>query len=285
MPGGLGRVAPSAPPRGILRHWELLRELLRRDLQSRHKGSALGNLWSLLNPLMYMLVYTAVFSRFVRFPTNGVAYPVYLLSALLAWNFLSQAVSYSCNSVLDNGALVKKVHFTWMLLTVSAVIAALVNYLISLLLLLPLLLIFKVSVGAPLLVAPLLAVLTFVFALGLGLLLAAANVYFRDVQYMLAIVLQVWFFLTPIIYPLSQADAVAKPGQNGVADTSLHIFHWVVYANPFTWIATSFQDAIAFHRWPTHPLGLAYSVAVALVLLVVGVLAFNRLSGRFAEEL
>jgi ABC-2 type transport system permease protein len=213
-----------------------------------------------------------------------VAYPVYLLSALLAWNFFNQALSYSATSVLDNGALVKKVHFPWMLLTVSAVIAALVNYLISLLLLLPLLLFFKVAVGAPLLVAPLMALLTFVFALGLGLLLAAANVYFRDVQYMLAIVLQVWFFLTPIIYPLSQAESVPKPG-NGVLDSSWHVFHWVVYINPFTWIATTFQDSIAFNRWPTHPLGLAYSVAVAVFFLITGILAYNRLSGRFAEEL
>jgi ABC-2 type transport system permease protein len=132
--------------------------------------------------------------------------------------------------------------------------------------------------------APVMAMLTFALALGLGLLLAAGNVYFRDVQYMLAIVLQVWFFLTPIIYPLSIADAVPKPG-GGVADQSLHLLHWVVYINPFTWIATSFQDAIAFDRWPTHPQGLAYSVVFALVTLVIGVLVFNRLSGRFAEEL
>lgn len=231
-----------------------------------------------------MLVYTAVFSKLVRFNAGGVPYPVYLLSAMLAWNFFNQAVSYSCNSILDNGALVKKVHFPWMLLTVSAVIAALVNYLIGLLLLIPLLIFFHVGVGLPLLMAPVMAVVTFALALGIGLLLAAGNVYFRDVQYMLAIVLQVWFFLTPIIYPLSIADAVPKPG-GGMADQSMHIFHWVVYLNPFTWIATSFQDAIAFDRWPSHPQGLAYSVVFAVVMLVIGFLVFNRLSGRFAEEL
>jgi ABC-type polysaccharide/polyol phosphate export permease len=132
--------------------------------------------------------------------------------------------------------------------------------------------------------APVMAVVTFVLALGIGMLLAAGNVYFRDVQYMLAIVLQVWFFLTPIIYPLSVADAVPKPGA-GVADQSMHIFHWVVYLNPFTWIATSFQDAIAFDRWPSHPLGLAYSVMFAVVMLVIGFVVFDRVSGRFAEEL
>ena len=232
-----------------------------------------------------MLVYTAVFSKLVRFDT-AVPYPVYLLSALLAWNFFNQAVSYSCNSVLDNGSLVKKVHFPWMLLTVSAVIAAFVNYLISLILLLPLLWYFHVGVGAPLfLMAPVMALVTFVFALGLGLLVAAGNVYFRDIDYMQGIVLQVWFFLTPIIYPLSIADSVPKPGSNGVADSSYHVFHWVVYLNPFTWIATTFQDAIAFNRWPTHPLGLAYSTGVAVAMLVIGFRVYNRLSGRFAEEL
>ena len=282
MPGSqlaAGTVRPREHSAWV-RNRELLLELVRRDLRSRHRGSGLGAAWSLLNPLLYMIVYTVVFSNFLRFRIPGAPYPVYLLSALLAWNFFVQAVTYSAGSVLGNGSLVKKVAFPWILLTISAVIAAFVNYLISLALLIPLLIYFHVSVGLPLLAVPLVALLTFALATGLSLLVAAGNVYFRDVEYFLNIVLQVGFFLTPIIYSF---DTV----------TNAHVTHggvgrflpWLLYLNPMTWVATSLQDSIAFNRWPTHLAGLAYTTAVAAGLLALGLLVFSRLQVRFAEEL
>jgi ABC-2 type transport system permease protein len=274
----------AAQPRGILRYRELLRELIRRDLQSRHRGSALGNLWSLLNPLLYMLVFTAVFSHFGRFNV-GAPYPVFLMSSMLAWNFFNQGVIYAMRSVTDNGTLVKKVAFPWLLLTLSAVVAAFVNYLISLVLLIPLVLLFHVPLDAPLLLAPILAILTFALSLGLGMLVATGNVFFRDVEHILTIVLQAWFFLTPIIYPLcvphGDCPASTKP------DTGFHLFRFVVDINPMTWVAVSFQDVIAFHRWPPadHLVGLAYATGVALLLLGTGIFVFMRAKARFAEEL
>jgi ABC-2 type transport system permease protein len=285
----------------LARNLELLRELVRRDLQSRHKGSALGALWSLLNPLLYMVVFTAVFSRLVRFggncPSGGTPpYPVFLLSALLAWNFFSQGVGYGLRSVTDNATLVKKVAFPRVLLTLSAVIAALVNYLISLVLLVPLLLFFHVGVGFALLLAPVLILIVFAMTFGLGLLVAAGNVYFRDVDYIQGIALQVWFFLTPIIYPLALVAKV-KPGGT---DLRLHLFGLIIgpfaaiaYINPLTWISVGFQDIVACNFWPgydpttgvNHAAGLAYATAVAVLLLVLGLLVFRRAEGRFAEEL
>jgi lipopolysaccharide transport system permease protein len=294
-----GRAAP--PTSAFKRNLELLRELVRRDLQSRHKGSALGALWSLLNPLLYMIVFTAVFSRLVRFgsscPSGGTPpYPVFLLSALLAWNFFGQGVGYGLRSVTDNATLVKKVAFPRVLLTLSAAIAALVNYLISLVLLIPLLIFFHVGVGFPLLLAPVLILIVFAFTFGLGLLVAAGNVYFRDVDYIQGIALQVWFFLTPIIYPLA---LVAKVEPGGT-DLRLHLFGItigpfaaIVYLNPLTWISVAFQDIVACNYWPSfdpttginHAVGLGYSAVVAALLLGVGLLVFRRAEGRFAEEL
>jgi ABC-type polysaccharide/polyol phosphate export permease len=125
-----------------------------------------------------------------------------------------------------------------------------------------------------------LTLITFAFALGLGLLVAATNVYFRDVEYLLIITLQVWFFLTPIIYQLDQiVRTAAAGGRLAVA------FVWVLYANPMTWIVVSFQDVVAFHRWPTHTLGLLYATTVSLLAVGLGMLVFRRLSRRFAEEL
>jgi lipopolysaccharide transport system permease protein len=294
-----GRAAP--PTSAFKRNIELLRELVRRDLQSRHKGSALGALWSLLNPLLYMIVYTAVFSRLVRFgtscPSGGAPpYPVFLLSALLAWNFFSQGVGYGLRSVTDNATLVKKVAFPRVLLTLSATIAALANYLISLVLLVPLLIFFHIGVGLPLLLAPLLILIVFGMTFGLGLLVAAGNVYFRDVDYIQGIALQVWFFLTPIIYPLA---LVAKV-KTGGTDLRLHLFGLTIgpfaaiaYLNPLTWISVGFQDIVACNFWPAydpttginHAVGLGYAAVVAALLMGAGLLVFRRAEGRFAEEL
>ncbi|HEV3232251.1 MAG TPA: ABC transporter permease [Candidatus Dormibacteraeota bacterium] len=294
------RVSRPAQPSAWERNWELLRELIRRDLQSRHKGSTLGAGWSLLNPLLYMLVYTAVFSKFVRVHTVA-PYPVYLLSALLAWNFFAQALTYSANSVLGNATLVKKVAFQWELLTVSSVTAAFINYLISLLLLVPLMLYYHVPVGVSLLVVPLIALITYALALGIGLLLAAGNVYFRDIEYLLGIAITVWFFMTPIIYSLDIVDPLRNPACQATGGVSaaaaqasagcksvvhgFHLLKYVLYVNPMTWIATAFQDAIANSTWPTHRLGLGYAAALAVVAIVAGYLLFRRVKGGFAEEL
>ena len=259
---------------------ELLLELLRRDLKSRYKGSSLGAFWSLLNPLLYMLVYTAVFSHFMRFQVIGAPYPVYLLAGLLAWNFFGQAITFSAGSVLGNAAIVKKVAFPWVLLPMSAVLAAFVNYVISLALLVPLVIYFHVSLGAPLLITPLILLITLGFALGLALLVASANVFFRDVEYLINIALQVWFFMTPIIY---QLDSVLNvPGSGSLLGRTLRA---ALYLNPMTWVVSGFQDVIAFDRWPQHPVGILYSAGTAIAALALGSFVFHRLRPRFAEEL
>jgi lipopolysaccharide transport system permease protein len=279
-----GRLAGSrltAARSAWARNRDLLSEFVRRDLKARYRGSRLGILWSLFNPLVYMVIYSVVFTQFIRFPIQGATYAVYLLSGLLVWNFFSQAMIGSVNSILGNATVVKKVAFSWVLLPVSSVISALINYLISLVLLVPVLLYFHSGVGFPLLVLPLLVVIVFVLAMGLGLLVAASNVYFRDVEYLLNIALQLGFFLTPIIYSL---EAITQR-LHGPNDFKVRFFYSVLSANPMAWIATSFQDAIAFNRWPTHPLGLLYSAGFSAVALLAGILVFNRLQGRFAEEL
>lgn len=280
---GASRAVPAQRPvhSAASMQRERLRELVRRELTARYRGSVIGVAWSLLNPLFFMLVYTVVFSQFMRFNVPGTPYPVYLLSGLLAWNFFSQSLTGSAASILGNAVLVKKVAFPWVLLTIATVLAAFVNYLISMLLLVPLILFFHLAVGPSLVLLPALALITLALALGLGLTIAAANVYFRDIEYLVVILLQVWFFMTPLIYQVDQIIVRAAASHNPLAVP----FSWLLYANPMTWIATSFQDTIAFHRWPTHAGGLLYSIAVSAVALVMGILVFRRLSRRFAEEL
>ncbi len=277
---GLGS-RPRAPQSGpIARRLELLGELVRRDVRARYHGSVLGIGWTLLNPLVFMLVYAVVFGDIIGVKgPSGKSYAVFILSGLLAWTFFSQALVMAASSIINNAGVVRKVAFPWMLLTVSSVIAALVNFLISLLLLVPFLILAKAPVGWPLLAVPLLVLVTFGLSLGLGLMLAAGSVYFRDLQYIINLATMIWFYLTPVIWPLVHYQGFFSHGRVGL------IAHVVVYANPMTWIVVAFQDVFVFDRWPQHWHGLVYAGALAIALIWLGVRVFRRLRRRFAEEI
>jgi lipopolysaccharide transport system permease protein len=271
---------PRVPQAGpIASRIELLLELVRRDVRSRYRGSFLGVTWTLLNPLIFMIVYSLVFGKFLHVHYPGGSATVFILSGLLAWTFFSQALIQATNSIVANSALIRKVAFPWMLLSVSSVIAALVNYVMSLLLLIPFMLLSHKGIGPPLIAVPALVAVTFALSLGIGLMLAAANVYFRDMQYLVTLGTLVWFYLTPVIYPWSLVQSkFAGHGFEGVAA------QFVLYVNPMTWLVLGFQDVFVFDRWPQHWHGLCYSLVVSLVLVWIGLRVFRRLRRRFAEE-
>lgn len=272
---------PRAPQSGRLsRNLELLWELVRRDVRARYRGSVLGIGWTLLNPLVFMVVYAVVFGALLKIHgPSGKSYLVFLLCGLLAWTFFQQALVMAASSIINNAGVVRKVAFPWMLLTVSTVTAALVNFLISLVLLVPFLIIGKSPVGLPLLALPGLVLVTYVLSLGLGLMLAAGSVYFRDLQYIINLATMVWFYITPVIWPLTTYQGFFARGRLGL------IFHIIVYANPMTWIVLSIQDVFVFNRWPQHWHGLLYTTAISILLIWLGVRVFRRLRRRFAEEI
>lgn len=269
------RVRPAGPSRvSALRraleeyvaYWELTTNLVARDLKTKYRGSVLGVFWSLLNPLLLMLVYTAVFSVIVRVPIHP--YPVFLLAGLVPWNAFAQSLTNATTSVVDNAGIVRKVYFPLEILPISAVLSASVNFLISLALLAALTLIFGVHLGFALLLLPVLIVLQIGFTIGLGCLLAAGDVFFRDVQYFLGVFLTVWFFGTPVVYALDLVPPKIRP---------------VFEANPMAWLVSAYQ-AIWFDgrmpRW-TYVVGFA---VMAFAVLAVGLFAYGRLKRRFAEE-
>ncbi|HVC38404.1 MAG TPA: ABC transporter permease [Candidatus Dormibacteraeota bacterium] len=271
---------PRAPHAGpIAGRVELLLELVRRDVKSRYRGSVLGVAWTLLNPLIFMLVYSLVFGKFLRVQYPGHSATVFILSGLLAWTFFSQALIMATSSIVANAALVRKVAFPWAMLSVSSVIAALVNYVISLVLLVPFMLLSHKGVGPPLLAVPVLVGITFALSLGLGLMLAAGNVYLRDLQYLVNLGTLIWFYVTPIIYPFSLVQSkFSGHGFEGQAAQA------VLYLNPMTWVVLGFQDVFVFDRWPQHWHGLGYSLVASLISIWLGLRVFRRLRRRFAEE-
>ena len=270
--------------------WELLVNLVRKDLKVKYQSSALGFVWSLATPLLLLTVYYLVFGFILR---NGVPdFAVYLMAGLLPWNAFSTSVVYGCGSVIANGNLVKKVRFPTSVLPLSAVGYAAVHFVLQMGVFAAFLLLFHRKAFGPqlLLIVPATVVLV-VFAVGLSMLVAALTVRYRDVQHLLEITLLAWFWLNPVIYGMQLVRAQLLP--RGV--------YWMYFLNPMAGVVTAYQRAIyattdvrlpdgnaqvlAYRGYGGYLLQLGVGLAVSLVTLAIGLTVFKRMRGDFAEEL
>jgi lipopolysaccharide transport system permease protein len=279
----------EAPPRAsslreFLEARELLVNLTRRDLSSRYRRSALGWLWSLVTPLATILVFSLVFRFFLRFPVeegqnSGLkSFALFLVCGLVAWNFLANSVNGSMGILLGNGNLIKRVYFPRAVLVAASVASATITLGIELAVVAAVLLIAG-SAFLPLLPVLLVIVaLQVVFVLGISLGLSVLNVYFRDLQYIVAIVLQLGFYAAPIIYPISLV-----PSRALVFGVDVHV-RLIYSLNPAVHLVEAYRDVLYHARLPSLNDFIAIGGS-AVVALAVGVLVFRRFEPRLAEEL
>jgi lipopolysaccharide transport system permease protein len=260
---------------------ELVRNLIIRDLKARYKNSILGIIWSLLNPLLMMVVFTVVFTVFGR--TDIKVFPAFLLCALLPWNFHAASVTGGMSSIVGNANLIKKVYFPREVLPISLVLSNLVNYLLSL----PVFFVLGWALHVPLsggLISgyivwlPLVLVVQVTFSLGIALILATINVYYRDIALLMEPLMTAWFFLTPIFW-----DVKLLPEGYPFMGLSIPIQRLVYILNPMASIIASYRDILYFGRQPGLDF-LGRTVVTALGVLVIGYLVFHRFSTRFGEE-
>ena len=258
----------------LRQHMPLLRNLVRREIRQRHKGSALGLLWNLIMPAMLVATYTFIF-KYV-FPSKTPDYSVYLLTGLAVWTFFSTGAQVAASSLIANANLVKKVKFPRQIIPLAA-IAGNAFTALAMLLIAAVLCLFLRSGNALFFVAtPLVLVFLLVFTVGFGLVLSSLNVYLRDVEYLYGALLTPWFFLTPILYRF--ADVSGRLGSHGWALRLLH------YANPITPFVLAVQDSLFYKRWPA--LGdVAYCAVAATLMLMLGMWVFGRLERDLAVEL
>lgn len=267
------------PVREVVERRELLWNLTLRELRGRYKRTALGFGWSLLNPIATMVVFTFVFSFVLKItpdpgdPSGLDAFAVWLMCGLLPWNFFSLSTGTSMGAIVGGANLIKKVAFPREQLVIANVAALLITFLIELALLIVVLLIAGNMVLPWLPVAMLFVVLLAAFATGIGLVLGALNVYFRDLSHLWGIVAMVWFYATPIVYPISLID-----------DRNSETLSFVYGLNPMTRFVEAFRDVLYDLRMPTAGTFLIL-VTSAAGSLVFGMWVFGRLSPRFAEEL
>ncbi|RME30743.1 MAG: ABC transporter permease [Thermoflexia bacterium] len=256
---------------------DLVYNLVVRDLKARYKNSILGVAWSWMNPLLMMVVYTVVFNILAG-RSNLPHYPVFILCALLPWNFFSSAVAQATNSIVEAAPLIKKVYFPREVLPISAVLSNMVNFLIAL----PVFFLLALVLGNPItgwaLLFPVTLVIQVMFTLGVSFLTATLNVFYRDTRLILDVLLLAWFFLTPIFYPLTTV-----PERYVLWGIPINVRAWLLRLNPMASVISSYRDLL---YWGTSTAWdfLVRTAVTALGVLVVGYLVFLHYSPRFGEE-
>ncbi|MEN3331057.1 MAG: lipopolysaccharide transport system permease protein [Blastocatellia bacterium] len=247
---------------------ELFYFLMWRDVKVRYKQTMFGVLWAILQPLVTMLIFTYFFGRLARVPADGIPYPLFFYAGLVLWTFFSNAVSNAANSLLGNTNLITKVYFPRIIIPGATVGAGLLDFAIAAALLVGLLFAYRFPLTkGDLLLLPLVLLVT-LLAFAVGVLLAALNVRYRDIRYALPFLINIWMFVSPIIYPSSLVPAE---------------WRWVLALNPVTGIVEAFRASL-FER-PVAWGPLAYSAGFTLVLLGVASVAFQQMERYFAEDI
>lgn len=262
----MSRVLGVQRMREIIEYRPMLTSLVRSELRARYKGSVLGFLWTFVNPLLQLAVYSLVFKVILR--SNIRDYPVFLFIGLLAWNMFTGALQSSCGVIVNKASLVKKIYFPREILPASMAGTALVNYVLSLAILIPILLITGFWPTWSWLFAPVAIVAIFFMALGLSLIFSAINVYMRDTEHILNIVLMLWFYGTPVVYSINSVP---------------HFLSALFKVDPIAAAILVLQE-IFYYREIPHWKMLIYCVVSGVCILWIGWAIFYKLSRRFAEE-
>lgn len=255
----------------------LLAELVRTDFKLRYQASALGYVWSVLNPLLLFAILYIVFANFLGIGRDIEHFPVYLLLGIVLWRFFSEATNNGLKAIISRGGLIRKVNFPKYIIVISGTISSMINLAINLLVVFIFALINNVELSwSALMVFPLIIEL-YVFALGIAFFLAAVNVKFRDVAYLWDVFLQAAFYATPIIYPLTLVYARSELMTqiliiNPVAQVIQDVRYFFITDQTLT-AAQVFGDARAF-----------IPIAITIAMLIFGALYFRRKSPRFAED-
>ncbi len=253
--------------RELWRYRELLFSLVTRDVKVRYKQTVLGVAWSIIQPLSMMLVFTFVFSRVAKVPTDGLPYPVFSYCALVPWTLFVSSLSFATPSLAVNSDLVRKIYFPREIFPMAAVCACFVDFLVASLLFVGMIAFYHIPVTASVLwVAPLLAI-QLLLTIGIALLASGSNVYFRDVKYIVPLGLQLLLFLTPVIYTSSAIPEA---------------FRWLYQLNPMAGIIEGYRSVVLHGTAPDlQAVGMA--AVISIVLFFGSYAAFKRMERSFAD--
>ena len=250
----------------IYTYRHMLFTLVKQDINGRYKGSIFGFLWTLLNPLFMLLVYSIVFQFVFRSDIEN--YPIYLFICLMPWNAFNNMIGAGTTCVSNNASILKKVYFPREVLPLSVVISNTIQYFFSVVIIFIALLVSGVGISWYALLLPLVVLVQITFAFGLILMLSAANVYVRDVQYMMNPIMMIWMYASPILYSITMVPEK---------------WLWLYKLNPMVSILQGYQNILYDQTLPDFKsLGIVFLVSI--VICIIGYIIFNKLQRRFAEE-
>jgi len=257
--------------RAVWQYRELLYFLVWRDLKVRYKQTVLGLLWIVLQPVVSMVIFSLLFGELLNVPSGGVPYPIFAYTALLPWNYFASSLSKSSTSLVGSTHLITKVYFPRLIIPVSGVLSGLVDFGIAFLVLIGLMVYYGVAPTPAVVLLPAFLLLAMLTALGFGLWLSALNVRYRDVNYLIPFLIQVWMYLTPVIY-----------GSTLIPER----FRFLLGLNPMTGVVESFRWALLGNQLADAQLpGVLFAVSIAITLLVLisGAIFFRATERTFAD--
>lgn len=253
--------------RAVWKYRELLYFLVWRDLKVRYKQAAIGIAWAIVQPVVALAIFTVVFGRFARLPSEGVPYPLFAMAALLPWTYFSEALRRSATGLVEDSDLIRKIYFPRLVIPLAMITAPLIDLAISFVLLVALMVWFGAVPGANILFLPLFLLLALALALAVGLWLGPINVRFRDIKHTLPFVLQVWMYASPVIYSSSMIP---------------ERWRWVYSLNPMVGVIEGFRWALLATSAPDFR-AMAISCVTVLLLLAGGIVYFKKMERFFAD--
>jgi lipopolysaccharide transport system permease protein len=257
--------------RAVWQYRELLYFLVWRDLKVRYKQTALGTAWIVLQPVASMVVFSFLFGGLLKVPSGGVPYPIFAYAALLPWNYFAQSLTRSSTSVVQSANLITKVYFPRLIIPTAGVLSGLVDFAISFVVLAVLMVVYRVTPTWATVLLPAFLLLAMLTALGFGLWLSALNVQYRDVNHLVPFIVQIWMYVTPVIY-----------GSNLIPER----FRFLLGLNPMTGVVEGFRWALLGSQLadaqPPGPI-FALSIAITVIVLVSGAIFFRRTERSFAD--
>ena len=246
---------------------EMLKTSIKKDIGGKYKNSFLGVLWSFVNPLLQIIVYAIIFPLIMK---NDIPnYVVFMVCGLIPWNYFSTVINRSSFTMIENGNIIKKVYFPREILPISVVTSETVTFLISSILILLFTFGYGLEITINIIFYPLVLLVQYIMLLGISLIVSSVTVYFRDLQHFIGVLLQLFFYATPIVYAVDVIPAN---------------FQWILKFNPMTYIIEGYRDIFWQPQMPDVS-NLLIVLAIGIVLCIVGYLIFNKLQKRFAEEL
>jgi lipopolysaccharide transport system permease protein len=247
---------------------ELIYFLTWRDLKVRYKQSVLGVLWALLKPFMNMVVFTIFFGQLAKIPSDGIPYPIFSYTGLLPWGFFAAALEVSARSMLQSGGMVSKIYFPRIIVPLSSVFANLVDFLIAFTILIGMMIYYQITPTIHTLWLPVFILLAMITAIGVGLWFSALLVMYRDVNYMLPFITEIWKFVSPVVY-----SATLIPAK----------WQWLYSINPMAGVVTGFRWALLGQPETISFSSLAISGAISLLIFISGLYFFRRMERVFAD--